>query len=985
MFLSSLVFILLLPLVPTSSGGYVTYYSGDDVVLSTGGSGVSAARNLQHVVYGNLAEEFNTPPFSTADIWCEHNGWSCSGSCPCWPRTLSLTVTSDGKLEWHNWFHTIGGAIYDFRMWKEIDPVGSEFELYMPITVGRASWGSGIGGSPPLHIYVTLYDVAGVQLFSADTVQDFCIRSITASFYGSATTSSVSLAGVSCKLWQNSSGAYFSYDNGTSVMASGRFYTDPARVEIRFCIWEHNDIQPYSDYEYWIDIDRVVLRPTTTDAINFGGLPAGGWYLISNDGKVITNNTLSHGGTLSYNQTPFMDEFSDGSTTRWTNINLATMSESGGYLSTYSQEKTWGQGAGAYYVLPSPQSGNFYVETSLTYTGQTGDLAELYLAVKNPSGSIIAYAGVCDAWGAANPQFAYGVTDGSSWGSGANTMPASGYIILRLERSGSTWMVTASGAYSGQWLITGTTDAVAGVFLIHTRYFASASKLAQWDYVYSNLPGWTSPINGALVGLCDYTYIKRSTFYANTTATYHDDGNYFTLSQTPGQTALTIQGVPANDVSKVYQGDLLKKTIISNGSTIVVTQAEIPQPFDGSLMVMSRPYLHPATAYNGTLNWNDQLTYSSGTLMKSSTGAQLQQASTGSECDLTSGWAFSYNLYTGGLAPTFSSSGGYIRFDESALGDQGDPPYMEAVYYMEYPLNVQGMNFTVSVSSDGCFRYRWWSPGLGDWMYTGYGQITVYFVQGTTWTQIAQSAQSFTPSLTTTVANISPSNVTSVDKVVVQFYTYGRGRLGRALYMDGAQWGRVDHLRINYSKIPNGYPGVPVTGLQPGWRAVFGSDTYWVNSSGGLTIPVGASTWPSNQGVTVYPPSESYTANFTPGTVYYPLMNKTYTPETDTIYYEVSSEGYSYRVELRLLSVITVPGKSGATQLLNFKYLVYDNGVLRDKGAPIIYVNGLRAAVTKISDIYSTSFSTLGNVQYVNFSSIDGTGIRLACKLKVTK
>jgi hypothetical protein len=118
---------------------------------------------------------------------------------------------------------------------------------------------------------------------------------------------------------------------------------------------------------------------------------------------------------------------------------------------------------------------------------------------------------------------------------------------------------------------------------------------------------------------------------------------------------------------------------------------------------------------------------------------------------------------------------------------------------------------------------------------------------------------------------------------------------------------------------------------------------------------------------------------------YYPLTNKTYESETDTVYYEVSSEGYSYRVELRLLSAVTVPGKSGATHVLNFTYLVYENGILRERGIPAIYVNGLRAAVTRLSDTYSMSFSTPGNVQYVNFSSVDCTGIRLACRLKVTK
>ena len=779
--------------MPASSGGYVTYYSGDGLILSTSGSSVSVARYLQCLVYGNLTEDFSTPPFSTAESWCVYNGWSCAGSCPCWPGTLSLTVTPDGNLQWHNWLHTIGGAVYDFRMWKDINPVGSEFELYVPITVGRTDWNHGIAGSPTLHIYVTLYDAAGVKLFSADAAQDFAIRSLTASFYGASTSVSLYSSALNYKLWQNSSGAYFSYDNGTSVMATGKFYTAPARVEVRFYIWEYNSIQSYSDYEYWINIDRVMLRPTAAaNAINFNGLAAGSWYLLDN-GEIVANSTVNNGGALSY-------------------------------------------------------------------------------------GSMV-------------------------------------------------------------------------------------------------------PVNGTLAGLCDYAYAKRGTFYANTTVTYQEEGNYFALTQTPSQTALTIHGVPANDIVEVYQGDTLKKTVVSSGSDIVISPSDVSQPFTGSVVVISRPYLRPVASHSGTLDWNDKLTYSGGTLMKSSTGAQLQPATTGSEGSSTSGWALSYNLYAGGSNPVLSASGGYVRFDEQYLYYSDDwNPTMEAWYYLEYPLGTSGKNFTVSVSSDGYFHY-WATAGkiLQSW-----GQILLYYVQGSTWTLIAQTGQSETPALATTVTNISPSSVVTIDKIVVAFHTKGVSRHGYALYND-PQWGRVDYLLINCSMVPSDYSGVSVAGLRHGWRALFGSSTYWANSSGVATIPVGSSTWPSNSCIAVYPPSECYTGGFGRGAVYYPSTTKTFTPATDTIYYEVSTTEYSYRVELTLLSTGIVPGKSGTTCTINFTYLVYDNGALRERGAPAVYINGLRAAVMKLSDAYSTFFSTPGNVQYVNFSLVDGSGIRLACKLRISK
>jgi len=706
-------------------------------------------------------------------------------------RLVPLTVTSNGKLEWHNWFHTIGGAIYDFRMWKDMDPVSSQFELYMPIIVGRASWGSGIGGSPPLHIYVTLYDVAGIKLFSVDTVQDFCIRSITASFYGSATTSSVSLAGVSYKLWQNSSGAYFSYDNGTSVMASGRFYTDPARVEIRFYIWEHNNLQPYSDEEYWVDIDGVSLLPSPlpSPSVLLVGLPAGSWYLVDGDGGVIKNATVGHSGTI-----------------------------------TAGKEQV---------------------------------------------------------------------------------------------------------------------------------------------------------VNGVLAGLCDYTYAKRGTFYTNTTITYNDDGNFFTVFQNSSSYGLIVRDVPANDVVNVYVGDALFKTVVSNGSPVTIPPSEITYPFSGRVEVISRPYTRPLASYAGTIEWNDQLAYSGGALVRSGSNTSLIHRALGSECNHASGWSLTYNLLTGGTPPSLSASGGYVRMDEPYLHYSGT--VMEAYYRLNYPINATGENFTVSLWSDACFSFS----STGD-IFVQYAEIKLYYVSGGAQHLLAATSQSLTPILNVTLTNVSPSSVITMDKIIVEVHAYARCRRGESLYSSG-DWARVDYLRVNYSSVPNGFAGVPITGLQQGWRAVFGTGTYWANSSGALTIPVGASSWPSSKGVAVCPASESYITNFTPGMAYYPLTNKTYEPETDTIYYEVSSEDYSYRVELRLLSAIMVPGKSGATHVLNFTYLVYENGALRERGVPVIYVNGLRAAVTRLSDAYSTSFSTPGNVQYVNFSLVDCTGIRLACRLKVTK
>jgi hypothetical protein len=936
---------------------YVTYYSGEGAEISLGG-GVTTVREVLSRTLGNLTEEFSNPPYTYANVWASYNGWSFSGWCPSWWGTLWFGVTSDGYLHWHNWFHTIGGSVYDDRLWRDVNP-GPYFELYFSMSSWRAEPGGGVAGAPPLNIWVSLYDSSGTKVASVYIVYNMRFSSPTVSVYNSNTTAS--LGNLNFKLWQNSTGAYFSSDNGTTSVYVGQIYTEPTRVEIRFYIWEYNSMQPYSDSEYYVNMDKLVIRPLTSSSndIALSGLPAGSWYLLDTSGNVLMNtNTTVHGSALSYTNRPLEgDEFSDGVVQGWTGVNLATLSESGGYLNTVPIDNTWwptynSLGAGAYHALYASAQ-DFWVETELTYTWQSGALSQMYLAVRDASGQVLAYIGVNDAWAwdGCTPAFAYGVWTGSSWtswGTSENAVPASGTVTLRISRSGSTWTLTASGAYTGTWTVAGTASPAAGVYLMHTKYFNYPCDLAKWNYVRTNIPGAPQPVSGTLAGLIDYTYVKRGTFCANTTVTYYHDGNYFTVAQTPSQTALTIKGVPANDVVKVYQGTTLKKTVVSSGADIVISTSDVPQPFDGSIVVVSRPYMRPLASYSGTINWNDAFTYSGGALTKSSTGAQLQQATAGSECSTTAGWTFTYNLVTGGITPTFSSSSGYVRFDESYLyydtGPYGDdPPRIEAYYYLDYSLNITGQNFTISISADGGnMQYKWYSSALRDWVYTGYGEIKVYYLQGGTWTLIAQSAQSSSPSLTTSVANILSSSVATVDKVRVEFHTIGVAGAHIALYMVGPQWGRVDYLRVNYTKIPDGYPGVPVTGLQPGQFAVFSGKTYWANSSGAAVIPPSAATWPFTGTVAVYPPSESYTGTFAPGNIYYTKTTKVYSQSTDTLFYELDTASYTYRAELKLLSVS--PATAGGSQNVTFTFKVYENGNLLPASAsvPRVLVNGFK-------------------------------------------
>ncbi|MEM3674066.1 MAG: hypothetical protein QXG08_01185 [Candidatus Methanomethyliaceae archaeon] len=513
----------------------VTYVSGDDLQMSLGG-GIQTVRMLRSSEKSSFLEEFNTPPYTSIGQWCAQNNWPCSGNYPQWWGTLWLGVTSDGKLHWHNWLHSTGGAVYDFRMWKDIPSPGEDFELYVPISTWR-QYTSGIYGAPTLYIYVELYDKYQTTLFQANLTYNFDGLRVTARIYGTSAGPAGPFSALNLKLWQNSTGAYFSYDNGTSVMLSGpRFLTEPARIQIRFYIWDYNPSQGVSDNEYYINIDRISLTPINSEQTSFASLAPGEWLLFDTYGRILNNVSItSYGTPLSYTyKPPIADEFDDGTPQGWTNVNLASMAESGGYLVTTANVNTWGSWAGARYALPVPAA-SFNIEASLTYIGSSSDLAELYLALLDAGGSVVAYAGVNDAWAGANPQWAYGVTGGSSGSTGANTMPASGTVTITLQRSGSSWTIKASGAYSGTWTTSGSAAPIQYILLTNTRYYSFNGKTAQWDYVRTDIPGPAQPINGALVGLVNYTYTRSGTFYANSTISFQEGVGLSAPRQSPAQ------------------------------------------------------------------------------------------------------------------------------------------------------------------------------------------------------------------------------------------------------------------------------------------------------------------------------------------------------------------------------------------------------------------------------------------------------------------
>jgi hypothetical protein len=967
-----------------SVSGYVTYFSGEDAVLSLGDGPSGQEATLFNTSYASFCEDFDSPPYSAADQWADYNGWESAGSCPSWSGYLWCGVTDAGYLQWHNWFHGTGGSIYNFKMWRRVGTVGPYFELYVPISTFRAS-GSGVAGSPELHFSLSLYDGKGARIFATEVIYNNPIRRVVAWIYGAnKTADNLYLSSLNIKLWQNASGAYFSYDNGTSVMISGTFYTSPAKIEIGFYVWEYNPVQPYSDYEYWINIDRVVLRNVNCEDITFSGLPGGNWSLIDTSGRqILRSGSPLQGVSFSFqNRPPISDEFDDGIVDPWESVNLDSIGERDGRLTTVAKPNTWGSWSGARLRIPSP-AGDLMVEAQLSYIGQSSDLAEIYLVLLDSTGSVVAYAGVCDAWAGSNPQWSCGVSQGSTWATGANTLPGTGSLVIQIQRTGSTWTIKSGGAYVGTWTTAGSSAPIQHILLTNTRYYSYNGKTAQWDYIRTDIPGSSKPFNGTLVGLVDCTYVKRGTFHPNTTLTYHDEGNYFELTQTQQQTCFTIKGVPINDIVRVYDGDVLRKTVLGTGYDIQIQNSEIPQPFNGTVEVVSRPYLRSVASYTGGLDWNDRLVYvSNGTLIKQGTGISAEMGTLGSECSTTAGWTFSYNLVSGGQTPTFSSSSGYVRFDEQRLSYYYPPgsdfPTMEAWYYLRYDVNATVRNMTVSTAAEGSFTYY----ATADKLLEGWGEIIVYMVRGGNWTPIAQSARSTAPSLNLSVTNLYKDAFTQVDMVVIAFHTFARSRVGYALYSN-PQWGRVDYLRLEFYRIPDWYSGINVTGLRPGWRIRFSGAEYWADSEGLVLIPINATSWPTSSTVSVYPPTFSFLNTFLPGNLYYIFVNRSYSPRIDRLYYEVSTELISYRVEFALISMEKTPSSTGMVYEVVFKYTVCEDGKpveaipksLAIDGAPVVIYGtpgGLRAR-----------FSPSSHTGYVDLLCLDASGICLTGKIRL--
>jgi len=69
---------------------------------------------------------------------------------------------------------------------------------------------------------------------------------------------------------------------------------------------------------------------------------------------------------------------------------------------------------------------------------------------------------------------------------------------------------------------------------------------------------------------------------------------------------------------------------------------------------------------------------------------------------------------------------------------------------------------------------------------------------------------------------------------------------------------------------------------------------------------------------------------------------KEYSQSTDTLFYEISTTNYTYRVEMKFLSIS--PALAGGCRNVTFTFKIYENGALQpaEASVPRVSVNGMK-------------------------------------------
>lgn len=164
----------------------------------------------------------------------------------------------------------------------------------------------------------------------------------------------------------------------------------------------------------------------------------------------------------------------------WNVDNLASASIIDGKLVTEAYANNFDSNVGAKYTGSLSLDGDFVIEANLEWVARTSDLTRIGIVLFDSSDNALAFAGIRDPQAGQSPGFHCFIYGGAAWYSGYGTRPASGTVIIKLERSGSTLYFYEDGNLRLSGTMTSTVDYIV---LTNERYLTYNGKTAKWDYV----------------------------------------------------------------------------------------------------------------------------------------------------------------------------------------------------------------------------------------------------------------------------------------------------------------------------------------------------------------------------------------------------------------------------------------------------------------------------------------------------------------------
>ena len=163
----------------------------------------------------------------------------------------------------------------------------------------------------------------------------------------------------------------------------------------------------------------------------------------------------------------------------WDTSGLASATITDGKLVTEGNTYTWNTYVGAKYTGSLGLNGNFVIEADVQWVVRSTDIARIVVALFDSSDNVLAYGGMRDAWAGGSGEFDCGILD-EEYHSGGGTRLASGTMVIRLKRSGSTLYIYEDGNLRLSGTMTNTVDYIV---LTNERYQSNNGKTAKWDYV----------------------------------------------------------------------------------------------------------------------------------------------------------------------------------------------------------------------------------------------------------------------------------------------------------------------------------------------------------------------------------------------------------------------------------------------------------------------------------------------------------------------